>query len=179
MDPITSDNSINRRGFYAQAIVALNAVLAAALAVPTLAYLFVPGGRKRKETFVDAGDVSHLAPGSPVELSFQQSRVDGWRVTTEKRTAWVVKTAADKVIAYGPQCTHLGCAYHWEEQPKQFICPCHASLFSVDGNVISGPAPRPLDRYVARTQNGRLFLGPLRQSGESSSSEDTNPERAA
>ncbi len=176
---MTIETKTNRRGFYTQAIFALNTLLAAALAVPALVYLLVPGGRKRKETFVDAGDVSHLAPGAPVELSFQQSRIDGWRVSTEKRTAWVVKTAADKVIAYGPQCTHLGCAYHWEEQPKQFVCPCHASLFSVDGKVISGPAPRPLDRYVAQTRNGRLFLGPLRQSGESTSTDETNPERAA
>ncbi len=160
---MTSDNSINRRGFYAQAIFALNAILGAALAVPTLVYLLVPGGRRRKETFVDAGDVSQLTPGVPVEMSFQQSRVDGWRVLTEKRTAWVVKTPTNEVIAYGPQCTHLGCAYHWEEKPKQFICPCHASLFSLQGKVVAGPAPRPLDRYVAKIENGRLFLGPLRQ----------------
>lgn len=160
---MTSDNSINRRGFYAQAIFALNAILGVALAVPTLVYLLVPGGRRRKETFVDAGDVSQLTPGVPVEMSFQQSRVDGWRVLTEKRTAWVVKTPTNEVIAYGPQCTHLGCAYHWEEKPKQFICPCHASLFSLQGKVVAGPAPRPLDRYVAKIENGRLFLGPLRQ----------------
>ena len=168
---MTSDNTINRRGFYAQAIFALNALLGAALAVPTLVYLLVPAGRRKKETLVDAGDVSQLTPGAPVELRFQQSRVDGWRVLTEKRTAWVVKTAANEVIAYGPQCTHLGCAYHWENQPKQFVCPCHASLFSVQGKVISGPAPRPLDRYVARVQNGRLLLGALRQATESASVE--------
>ena len=32
-------------------------------------------------------------------------------------------------MAFGPQCTHLGCAYHWEEGKNEFLCPCHTSLF--------------------------------------------------
>ncbi|HXJ42260.1 MAG TPA: Rieske (2Fe-2S) protein [Bryobacteraceae bacterium] len=154
--------AINRRKFYASAIYGLNAIMAAALAVPTLVYLLLPKNRRRKEAFVDAGDISQLTPGVPAEMSFQQSRVDGWRVVTEKRTAWVVKDAQNKVTAYGPQCTHLGCAYHWEHQPKQFVCPCHSSLFSIQGEVIAGPAQRPLDRYASRVANGRLLLGALR-----------------
>jgi menaquinol-cytochrome c reductase iron-sulfur subunit len=97
-------------------------------------------------------------------MSFQQSRVDGWRVITEKKTAWVVKTSDSKIIAFGPQCTHLGCAYHWNQGVKQFECPCHASFFSLDGKVLSGPAPRPLDRYVTTVQNNRLQVGPLKTS---------------
>ena len=157
-----TETEIPRRRFYSAAIYGLNAIMAAALAVPTLVYLLVPKGRRRKETFVDAGDIRQLTPGVPTEMTFQQSRIDGWRVVTEKRTAWVVKDASSTVTAYGPQCTHLGCAYHWEEKPKQFVCPCHASLFSVDGKVLAGPAPRPLDRYDVKVANGRLMVGALK-----------------
>jgi menaquinol-cytochrome c reductase iron-sulfur subunit len=86
-------------------------------------------------------------------------------VTSERTTAWVVKTG-DSLLALGPRCTHLGCAYHWEDARHQFVCPCHASVFSVDGKVVSGPAPRPLDRYDTRVENGRLLIGPLHESGE-------------
>ena len=89
--------------------------------------------------------------------------MDGWKVTTEKKTAWVVKMDDSNVVAYGPQCTHLGCAYHREEAKSEFICPCHTTLFSIDGKVISGPAPRPLDRYETRIEGGKLMLGSLRQ----------------
>jgi menaquinol-cytochrome c reductase iron-sulfur subunit len=167
---MTTPKEMNRRSFYGQAIFALNALIGAALAVPTLVYLLVPGKSKRKSNMIDAGDVSLLTADVPVELKFQQSRVDGWRVLTERRTAWVVKAADNSITAFGPQCTHLGCAYHWDEKPKQFVCPCHTSLFSIEGKVVAGPAPRPLDRYLAEVRNGRLMLGQLQRSEESTSS---------
>jgi hypothetical protein len=59
------------------------------------------------------------------------------------------------------QLDHGFCAYHWEESKSEFICPCHNSVFGADGRVISGPAPRPLDRYQAKVEGGHLLLGPL------------------
>lgn len=155
-----------RRSFYLAVIYICNAVMGAALAVPTLLYLLVPPRSRKQSAYVDAGDISQLTIGTPVEMSFQQSRLDGWRAVTEKRTAWVVKTAENKVVAYGPQCTHLGCAYHWDDGGKQFACPCHASFFSIQGAVLAGPAPRPLDRYVTKIQGNRLQIGPLKPSDE-------------
>jgi menaquinol-cytochrome c reductase iron-sulfur subunit len=74
----------------------------------------------------------------------------------------VVKSADNKVTAYWPQCTHLGCAYHWEQDKNEFLCPCHNSLFGVDGKVLGGPAPRPLDRYETKVQGNKLLLGKMR-----------------
>lgn len=155
-----------RRAFHLAVIYILGALIGLALAIPTLIYLLVPPRTRRNSAYVDAGDIAQLTPGVPVEMSFQQSRVDGWRVVTEKRTAWVVKEPDNKVVAFGPQCTHLGCAYHWETDSKQFVCPCHASYFSIDGKVLAGPAPRPLDRYAIKIENNRLQVGPLRASGQ-------------
>lgn len=156
-----------RRTFQLAMIYALGAIIGLALAIPTIIYLLVPPRTRQQSGWVDAGDISQLTPDSPVEMSFQQSRVDGWKVVTEKKTAWVVKTPDNKVIAFGPQCTHLGCAYHWDEEVKEFACPCHASLFSIDGRVLAGPAPRPLDRYITRIQNNRLQVGALKLSAGS------------
>jgi len=153
-----------RRAFHLAVIYVLGALMGIALAIPTIIYLFLPSRTRKESGWVDAGDISQLTPGTPVEMSFQQSRVDGWRVLTEKKTAWVVKTQDNKIVAYGPQCTHLGCAYHWDNSAKQFACPCHASLFSIQGQVLAGPAPRPLDRYQIRIANNRLQVGPLRPS---------------
>jgi menaquinol-cytochrome c reductase iron-sulfur subunit len=77
-----------------------------------------------------------------------------------KATAWVVKGPYNEVVAFTPQCTHLGCAYHWDDPSHTFMCPCHNSVFSIDGKVLSGPAPRPLDRYMTKIQGGRLDIGP-------------------
>jgi menaquinol-cytochrome c reductase iron-sulfur subunit len=156
-----------RRRFYIGAIYAIGGIIGAALSVPALVYLFVlPKARKESE-WVEAGDVASLAPNQPVEMVFRRNRVDGWKVVSEKGTAWVVKNADQSVTAFGPQCTHLGCAYHWEEGKGDFICPCHNSLFSLDGKVISGPAPRGLDRYATKVEGGKLLLGDLHKSSGS------------
>src|SRR5512135_3137808 len=42
------------------------------------------------------------------------------------------------------RCTHLGCTVPWVAGEKQFHCPCHGSLYNTQGEVIGGPAPRPL-----------------------------------
>ena len=152
-----------RRRFYIGAIYGLWAIISAALGLPALVYLLFPPKPRRENEWVDAGDVSKISPNAPVEMSFRRNRVDGWKVISEKSTAWVVKQADNSVVAFGPQCTHLGCAYHWEEGKNEFLCPCHSSLFALDGKVLSGPAPRPLDRYDVKLQGSRLLLGDLRR----------------
>ena len=154
-----------RRTFHLAAIYILGAIMALALAIPTAIYLLIPPRARKRNDWIDAGDISQLKPGEPVELFFQQDRLDGWKLQTEKRTAWVVKEADNKVVAFGPQCTHLACAYHWESGAGQFQCPCHGSRFAIDGKVLAGPAARPLDRYVTRIEDNRLQIGELRQSG--------------
>jgi menaquinol-cytochrome c reductase iron-sulfur subunit len=165
-EQMAPSESMPRRAFHLAVIYILGALIGIALAIPTLIYLLMPPKTRKDTGWVDAGDVSQLTPGTPVEMSFQQSRVDGWRVVTEKKTAWVVKESDNKIVAFGPQCTHLGCAYHWDEGVKQFACPCHASFFSLDGKVLAGPAPRPLDRYATKIQDNRLQLGSLRPASE-------------
>ncbi len=131
------------------------------LSVPAFIYLFFPPKARQEDEWVDAGDISRLGLQTPLEVVFRRNRVDGWKIISEKSTAWVVKLGGNQVVAFGPQCTHLGCAYHWDEAKTEFICPCHSSIFSIDGKVVAGPAPRPLDRYQTRMDGTKLMLGAL------------------
>ena len=54
------------------------------------------------------------------------------------------------VTAIYKVCTHLGCLYNWNNQEGKFICPCHGSQFTRNGEYIRGPAPRSLDRFVVQ-----------------------------
>jgi menaquinol-cytochrome c reductase iron-sulfur subunit len=151
-----------RRGFYMGAMYAIWGVITASLGGSALGYLFLPPKARKDESWIDVGDITYLTPNQPVEMAFRRNRVDGWKVVSEKLTAWVVKSRSGSVCAFGPQCTHLGCAHHWDETRGQFVCPCHNSLFSIDGKVTSGPAPRPLDRYETKLDGSKLLLGDLR-----------------
>jgi menaquinol-cytochrome c reductase iron-sulfur subunit len=156
----------SRRGFFQAGILGLGAAIAAALGLPALAYLLIPPKSEPRDSWIEVGELNKFAAGAPLEVAFRRNRTDAWKVVSEKDTAWVVKHADGGVTAFGPQCTHLGCAYHWDDGRQQFLCPCHSSLFRMDGSVISGPAPRPLDRYETKVENGRLMVGRLRTSSQ-------------
>ncbi|MGH9597711.1 MAG: ubiquinol-cytochrome c reductase iron-sulfur subunit, partial [Edaphobacter sp.] len=114
---------------------------------------------KQGSDWVAVAELDQLPIGTPQEVLYKRRRVDGWRKVEETAGTWIVRTDEHNVIAYAPACTHLGCAYHWDASKKDFLCPCHASEFSIDGKVLAGPAPRPLDRYCSKIEEGRILIG--------------------
>ncbi len=48
------------------------------------------------------------------------------------------------VYALSAVCTHLGCITRFLSDQNVIACPCHGSRFDLEGNVVEGPAPRPL-----------------------------------
>lgn len=49
----------------------------------------------------------------------------------------------NKLEVFSTSCTHLGCRIKQIENGK-FICPCHGSEFNLQGEVLKGPATKPL-----------------------------------
>lgn len=67
---------------------------------------------------------------------------------------YLVRLADGGLLALSRQCTHLGCSVPWDGEKGRFVCPCHASSFDARGEVLSAPAPRPLDTFPVRVENG-------------------------
>lgn len=57
-------------------------------------------------------------------------------------------------LALSRECTHLGCTVPWAADEGRFVCPCHSSAYDIRGDVLSPPAPRALDLYAVRIENG-------------------------
>jgi Rieske Fe-S protein len=55
-------------------------------------------------------------------------------------------------------CTHLHCIVSWNEMNKEFECPCHGGKFNLDGEVLAGPPPRPLDLHKLEIAKGNLVI---------------------
>jgi hypothetical protein len=56
----------------------------------------------------------------------------------------VYKDADGTVTQRSAVCTHLGCIVHWNSFEKCWDCPCHGSQFAPRGEVLNGPAVKPL-----------------------------------
>ncbi len=56
----------------------------------------------------------------------------------------IYKDEKGHVHCFSATCPHLGCIVKWNQGEKSWDCPCHGSRFSVDGEVLNGPAIRPL-----------------------------------
>jgi menaquinol-cytochrome c reductase iron-sulfur subunit len=98
-------------------------------------------------------DPSTLAAGEPAQVQFSGT-VSG---TPVAGSAWLVTSASGDLVAFDPRCTHAGCAFEWTDQDR-YACLCHDAFFAPDGAVISGPPPRPLDRFGVREVDGRVEL---------------------
>jgi cytochrome b6-f complex iron-sulfur subunit len=67
-------------------------------------------------------------------------------------------------MALYQKCPHVGCAVPWRPDFEMqgirglFRCPCHGSTYLPNGQIIWGPAPRPMDYMRISSDAGRLVV---------------------
>ena len=111
------------------------------------AYLKVPERRERvAERLVRVGLLDDLRIG--------EARLVRHGVTP----FYVVRLAANQVIALSAVCTHVRCIVGWDRERRALVCPCHDGRFDLAGNVLSGPPPRPLPSYAVSMRAGEIFV---------------------
>ena len=85
----------------------------------------------------------HLGPGeisSEDELEPEQGGIMREGMTKIA----VYRDKRGQIVRRSAVCTHVGCIVHWNGFEKCWDCPCHGSQFSPDGQVLNGPAVKPL-----------------------------------
>lgn len=76
---------------------------------------------------------------------------EGKVVKLEGDTLALYKDEAGAIHALNPVCTHAKCIVGWNSAEKSWDCPCHGARFSVDGEVLTGPARRGLEKIELET----------------------------
>ena len=56
------------------------------------------------------------------------------------------------------RCVHLGCKFNFKTTCRSFKCPCHGSHYNVDGEWLSGPAPRSNDRFAIDVSGAAVIV---------------------
>lgn len=74
-------------------------------------------------------------------------------------SAVIVRKRGGGLVALSAICTHLGCIVQWQKERQEFLCPCHAGLFTAEGVVLSGPPPKPLPPIPFTVADGVVTVG--------------------
>lgn len=94
--------------------------------------------------------------GGDVILSVESAKVPegGALVFADKQTA--VMKLDGRITAMSLTCTHLGCTVSLDGD--RFACPCHGSVFALNGEVIKGPAAKRLTVFAAEEKDGKVTV---------------------
>lgn len=131
-----------RRSFLTTAWLGL-----AFVAVVEIAWLVVSFLRPGKQRVKEGG------PDEVIEIGPVDSFTPGTVTAFPRGHFYLARLEGNGFLAIARTCTHLGCTVPWLEKERKFACPCHASVFDITGNVLSGPAPRALDLYPVFIEN--------------------------
>ena len=146
----------SRRSFFGTVTALIAGFIGVGLAIPLAASFISPALTRRKPKWVVVGKVQDLPLGIPTILDYSMKGKDGWMETKATKAVWAIRQQDDQVKVFSPICPHLGCGFRWNQQNRQFRCPCHGSIFEVSGKVLGGPAPRPLDELPSKIEGGEL-----------------------
>jgi len=100
-----------------------------------------------------AGDKKLLIPKSDIPSGEARNIIYG------NIPAVVINQPEKGFIAFSRVCTHLGCLVDYNQKKQVFLCPCHAAVFDLEGNVVSGPPPKALNVIPLRIEGGNIVIG--------------------
>ncbi len=158
MDQNPGNDKINRRQFLKLVVVGGAGLAAAAIAVPLVDYFLSPAWKQSERQTLPIAAANTIPVGTPTFVRFEVRVQDAWAVTTQSQGLWVVTKDGQNFTVFDPHCTHLNCPYYWDETQKKFLCPCHGGVFDIDGRVLAGPPPRPLDRWESVVSQGEIEI---------------------
>jgi cytochrome b6-f complex iron-sulfur subunit len=142
--PAANLKGVNRRQFLVLAWAAASLALLGQAVVALLQFL--------KPTTQAGAFGSKLSTGNIKEFPV------GSVSTIRPMHGFVSRVGPEGVLVMSWRCPHLGCTVPWVEAEGKFDCPCHGSIYNAKGEVLAGPAPRPLDLYPAEIVNNELIV---------------------
>jgi menaquinol-cytochrome c reductase iron-sulfur subunit len=139
-------------------ITAAGGLVSAALGLPAVAYIIGPALQRATGNWIQLGAIAKVEPGVPTLFKTKVERQTGWIVEEQEVSAYVLTDDGQTFVALSNICTHLGCRARWIDDQQIFFCPCHNGVFDKNGEVVSGPPPRALDRYETKVEDAVLYV---------------------
>jgi Rieske Fe-S protein len=179
MPPSAPEERYPRSKFLEISTLGLGGVIGGIVTAPAVGFMIAPAFLKQGQKDHDIGAIGDFEEGKFVVATYMTDPSQG---EVSRRTAFVRYNGQlqgqPSFTIISNHCAHLGCPVQPngpldEDKTKHdkdvtliptisiagFGCPCHGGQYDTEGNRISGPPVRALDRYAFSIRNGRLFIG--------------------
>jgi Rieske Fe-S protein len=156
---MSDEKGLKRRDFLSMATLAIGGFISIVVGIPAIVYIIGPARRTDQEqNWIRLGAASKVELGTPTLFKTKIERQVGWIVNEEEVSAYILTEDGRNFVAMSNICSHLGCRVRWISDQGQFFCPCHNAIFSKQGDVVTGPPPRPLDQYEVKVEDGQIYV---------------------
>ena len=156
---MSEEKGLSRRDLLSIGTLAIGGIISIALGIPAVAYIIGPARRRvQEENWIRLGPVSKVEIGTPTLFKARVERQVGWIINEEEISVYILTEDGRNYVALSNICTHLGCRVRWISDQGQFFCPCHNAIFNKQGDVVTGPPPRPLDQYVVKVEEEQIYV---------------------
>lgn len=113
---------------------------------PVVRFLNPPAVTEAAVNEVDAGKVQDLKPNSGKIVKFGN------------KPALLVRVSDTEWKAFSAVCTHLNCTVQYRDSTRQIWCACHNGTYDMNGRVVSGPPPNPLEEYAVNLRGDEVVI---------------------
>jgi Rieske Fe-S protein len=113
---------------------------------PVLRFIFPPDVAESAANEVTAAKVSELPPNSGKIFKFGS------------RPGILLRTPTGEWRAFTAVCTHLNCTVQYRSDMRMIWCACHNGMYDLNGQVVSGPPPRPLEEYAVHFRSDEVVV---------------------
>jgi cytochrome b6-f complex iron-sulfur subunit len=137
---------VKRRRFLDRILGAGFASTVVAIVYPVWRYLIPPASGEPATQSVVAAQASQLKANAGLLFKFGS------------KPGLLIRTPEGELQAFNAVCTHLQCTVQYKADTAQIWCACHNGMYDLQGNVVSGPPPRPLERLTVNQRGEDIVV---------------------
>jgi cytochrome b6-f complex iron-sulfur subunit len=113
---------------------------------PAIKFMSPPAIPEASTNEVMAGKVQDLKPNAGKIVKFGS------------RPALLIRVNETEWRAFSAICSHLNCTVQYRDSTHQIWCACHNGFYDLNGRVVSGPPPNPLEEYTVHVRGEDVVI---------------------
>jgi cytochrome b6-f complex iron-sulfur subunit len=109
--------------------------------------------------FMDPPDIPEASVNEVPAGKIQDLKANSGKIVKfGSRPVLLVRVDEKEWRAFSAVCTHLNCTVQFRDDTHQIWCACHNGTYDLNGKVLSGPPPAPLEEYTVRLRGDDVVV---------------------